>query len=71
MPAGAELSSSPDKPPEALAPEDGEWQEERAALEAIYDADASFPSPTCTILQLPVPLEALRRPQGMKVRWRC
>ena len=34
------------------------WRDERTALKAIYDADVSFPSATCTILRLAVPPDA-------------
>ena len=56
------------------SPDDGEeqegnaeWQEERTALEAIYDADVSFPSASCTILRLATPSESAHRPSAKQV----
>ena len=42
----------------AVAGPSQEWTEEREAVEAIHGNDASFPSPSQTLLSLPLPAEA-------------
>ena len=34
------------------APECVDWDEERTALQAIYEQDITFPSASCTVLQI-------------------
>lgn len=66
VPSGTELVDSPHEGEEQEG-NNAEWQEERTALEAIYDADVSFPSASCTILRLATPSDSAHHPLAKQV----